>query len=121
MNSWGLAGQTAAATTLSGDTASLGFLDVPTSRRAQRMDTFLGKCAATCRELCMHCVGCSPHPRWRFVVIDSYDISMLGWPAEHEKHQIAKTILDRENINEVRHLPARVPGAVPADLCRVYC
>jgi hypothetical protein len=106
MNSWTLAGQTAAVTTLSGDTASLGFLDVPTSRRAQWLGPFLGKCAATSREICMRCVGCSPHPRWRFVVIDSYDISMLGWPAEHEKHQAAKEILDRENINEVRHLRA---------------
>jgi hypothetical protein len=40
MNSWGLAGQTAAATTLSGDTASLGFLDVPTSHRAQWLAHF---------------------------------------------------------------------------------
>ena len=50
------------------------------------------------------------------MVIDSYDISMLGWPAEHEKHQAANAILERENINEVRHLVAFAPGAVHAEM-----
>lgn len=44
----------------------------------------------------------SPHKAWRFVVIDGYDVSMLGWPEGHPLHTEAKAILDEKNVNEVR-------------------
>lgn len=50
----------------------------------------------------------SPHKAWRFVVIDAYDVSMLGWPEGHPLHQQAQAILDEKNINEVstsQHMP----------------
>lgn len=43
----------------------------------------------------------SPHPAWRVVVIDAYDVSVLGWDADHPRHQEAAAILARENPNEV--------------------
>ena len=43
----------------------------------------------------------SPHGSWRFIVIDGYDVSMLGWPEGHPLHTQAKAILDERNINEV--------------------
>ena len=43
----------------------------------------------------------SPHKAWRFVVLDGYDVSMLGWPEGHALHKQAKAILDERNINEV--------------------
>ena len=43
-----------------------------------------------------------PHPRWRFVVLDGYDISMLGWPEGHAHHEQAKAILEKSNPNEAR-------------------
>ena len=43
----------------------------------------------------------SPHRAWRFIVLDAYDVSMLGWPAEHALHKQAKAILDEKNVNEV--------------------
>jgi manganese-dependent ADP-ribose/CDP-alcohol diphosphatase len=43
----------------------------------------------------------SPHPAWRFVVIDSYDISLLGWPDTHPRHLQAEAILAKENPNQV--------------------
>lgn len=48
----------------------------------------------------------SPHQAWRFVVLDTYDVSMLGWPESHPLHQQAKAILDEKNINEVTVLHA---------------
>ncbi len=48
----------------------------------------------------------SPHQAWRFVVIDAYDVSMLGWPESHPLYQQAKAILDDKNINEVIFLHA---------------
>jgi hypothetical protein len=44
----------------------------------------------------------SPHPGWLFVVLDAYDISLLGWPDSHPRHLLAEAILDRENPNKVR-------------------
>ena len=43
----------------------------------------------------------SPHERWRFVVLDGYDISMLGWPEGHPNHQAAADTLARHNPNQV--------------------
>lgn len=43
----------------------------------------------------------SPHEAWRFLVLDGYDVSMLGWPEGHPAHTQAKQILDEKNVNEV--------------------
>lgn len=45
----------------------------------------------------------SPHPGWLFVVLDAYDISLLGWPDTHPRHLQAEAILKRENPNKVSH------------------
>jgi len=41
-----------------------------------------------------------PHPGFRFVVLDGYDVSFLGWPAGHELHETAVSILNEKNPNE---------------------
>lgn len=52
----------------------------------------------------------SPHTAWRFVVLDGYDVSMLGWPEGHPLHAQAKAILDERNVNEVSLGFIRIPG-----------
>lgn len=52
----------------------------------------------------------TPHPKWRMIFLDTYDLSMLGWPEEHEKYQLAKSILDKYNPNENKHSPAGMEG-----------
>ncbi|KAL3130513.1 hypothetical protein ABBQ38_008328 [Trebouxia sp. C0009 RCD-2024] len=47
----------------------------------------------------------SPHTAWRFVVLDGYDVSMLGWPEGHPLHAQAKAILDERNVNENKNNP----------------
>ncbi len=42
-----------------------------------------------------------PHPSWRFIVIDSYDVSVPGWSASHPRHQQALEWLAKNNPNEV--------------------
>ena len=42
----------------------------------------------------------SPHPAWRLVVLDAYDVSMLGWPPGHPLHERARAILDARNPNQ---------------------
>lgn len=54
----------------------------------------------------------SPQSAWRFVVIDAYDISLLGWPADHPRHKLAQAILDRENPNEVSETSGAAPLVV---------
>ncbi len=44
----------------------------------------------------------SPHASWRIVVLDGYDVSLLGWPPEHPLHQQAQQILDKHNPNQAR-------------------
>lgn len=41
-----------------------------------------------------------PHPRWRVVVLDAYDVSILGWPEGHPNRQAAEEILHRNNPNK---------------------
>lgn len=43
----------------------------------------------------------SPHPAWRFVMLDAYDVSLLGWPQGDPRHSLAVSLLDRHNPNEV--------------------
>ena len=42
----------------------------------------------------------SPHARWRVIVLDGYDVSLLGWPPEHPLHQRALQILNERNPNQ---------------------
>ena len=42
-----------------------------------------------------------PAAGWRFVVLDSYDVSLLGWPPGHPRHQAAEALLHARNPNEV--------------------
>lgn len=41
----------------------------------------------------------SPHPKCRFVVVDTYDISVLGWPEGHPKRKLATELLNNKNQN----------------------
>ena len=43
----------------------------------------------------------SPHPAWRIVVLDGYDVSLLGWPEHHPQHRQACRILAERNPNQV--------------------
>ena len=42
-----------------------------------------------------------PHASWRFIVLDGYDVSVLGWPPGHPLHEQAQTILESRNPNQV--------------------
>jgi len=42
----------------------------------------------------------TPHPEWRFISLDAYDISLIG-ASSVEHLEIAKSILKRENPNDV--------------------
>jgi manganese-dependent ADP-ribose/CDP-alcohol diphosphatase len=44
----------------------------------------------------------SPHPAWLFVVLDAYDVSLLGWPDSHPRHLQAEALLAKNNPNKVR-------------------
>ncbi|CAM6086523.1 unnamed protein product [Calypogeia fissa] len=52
----------------------------------------------------------SPYPGFRFVVLDGYDISVLGWPEEHPKAQMAIRLLDKINPNEDKNSPIGLKG-----------
>jgi manganese-dependent ADP-ribose/CDP-alcohol diphosphatase len=42
----------------------------------------------------------SPHPDIVMVVLDGYDVSLLGWPPGHPLHTQAQAILDARNPNQ---------------------
>ncbi len=42
-----------------------------------------------------------PAPGWRVIVLDSYDVSVLGWPQGHPLHEQAVSLLAQNNPNEV--------------------
>ncbi|KAI7843313.1 hypothetical protein COHA_003014 [Chlorella ohadii] len=42
----------------------------------------------------------SPAPGWRFICLDGYDVSILGWPAGHPLHEQARALLEANNPNE---------------------
>ncbi len=44
----------------------------------------------------------TPVRGWRMVVLDAYDISLLGWPPGEPRHAQAVAILDAHNPNTVR-------------------
>ena len=45
----------------------------------------------------------TPHAAWRIIVLDGYDVRLLGWPPEHPLHQQAQQILDKHNPNQAWH------------------
>ena len=44
----------------------------------------------------------APARGWRLLMLDAYDVSLLGWPPGHPHHTQAAAILDDRNPNEVR-------------------
>lgn len=52
----------------------------------------------------------TPAPGCRVVVLDGYDVSLLGWPEGHPHHQLAKGILDTNNPNEEKNDPDPMVG-----------
>eukprot|EP00879_Flechtneria_rotunda_P008922 GHRR01009342.1.p1 GENE.GHRR01009342.1~~GHRR01009342.1.p1 ORF type:complete len:381 (+),score=139.15 GHRR01009342.1:401-1543(+) len=52
----------------------------------------------------------SPHPAWLFVVLDAYDISLLGWPEDHERHLLAEGVLHEKNPNKEKNSPEGLVG-----------
>jgi manganese-dependent ADP-ribose/CDP-alcohol diphosphatase len=41
----------------------------------------------------------SPCPQYRFVVLDAYDFSALGWPRDHPVTAAAMQLLENKNPN----------------------
>lgn len=47
----------------------------------------------------------SPIPEYRFVILDGYDISAIGWPKDHPKTLKALKFLDEKNPNSDKNSP----------------
>lgn len=47
---------------------------------------------------------------YRFVVLDGYDISMLGWPPDHPNTLVAEAILNKHNPNQNQNSPKNLEG-----------
>ncbi|XP_042440479.1 manganese-dependent ADP-ribose/CDP-alcohol diphosphatase-like [Zingiber officinale] len=52
----------------------------------------------------------SPSPEYRFVVLDPYDISAIGWPHDHPNTLAASRILKAKNPNVDKNNPAGMEG-----------
>ncbi|GJP46629.1 hypothetical protein CLOM_g5895 [Closterium sp. NIES-68] len=52
----------------------------------------------------------SPYPNFRLVVLDSYDVSLLGWPEDHPHAVRAREVLERENPNDEKNSPEGLEG-----------
>ncbi|KAG5035675.1 hypothetical protein JHK87_010585 [Glycine soja] len=52
----------------------------------------------------------SPVPEYRFVVLDGYDISAIGWPKDYPKRLEALNILREKNPNEDKNNPVNMEG-----------
>lgn len=52
----------------------------------------------------------SPVPGYRFVVLDGYDISAIGWPQDHPKTLEALKILQAKNTNVDKNSPEGLVG-----------
>jgi manganese-dependent ADP-ribose/CDP-alcohol diphosphatase len=52
----------------------------------------------------------SPHPGVRIIVLDGYDISILGWPEGHPHRELAKALLDKHNPSEDKNNPELMEG-----------
>ncbi|KAE9608543.1 hypothetical protein Lal_00020897 [Lupinus albus] len=52
----------------------------------------------------------SPVPEYRFVILDGYDISAIGWPNDHPKTLEALNFLSEKNPNEDKNSPNGLVG-----------
>lgn len=52
----------------------------------------------------------SPHEGFLFVVLDGYDVSELGWPADHPHSKLAIETLATRNPNEDKNSPEGLEG-----------
>ncbi|KAF5182861.1 Manganese-dependent ADP-ribose/CDP-alcohol diphosphatase [Thalictrum thalictroides] len=52
----------------------------------------------------------SPTPEYRFVVLDGYDISAIGWPIDHPKTMEALKVLQEKNPNSDKNSPEGLVG-----------
>lgn len=52
----------------------------------------------------------SPTPEYRFVVLDAYDFSALGWPQDHPISIAAKKFLEEKNPNADKNSPNGMVG-----------
>mmetsp|Transcript_38934 Transcript_38934/g.98585 ORF Transcript_38934/g.98585 Transcript_38934/m.98585 type:complete len:361 (+) Transcript_38934:202-1284(+) len=52
----------------------------------------------------------SPHPGWRIVLLDAYDVSELGWEAGHPHAQMAARLLEERNPNQEKNSPEGLEG-----------
>ncbi|XP_074585018.1 manganese-dependent ADP-ribose/CDP-alcohol diphosphatase-like [Curcuma longa] len=52
----------------------------------------------------------SPCPEYRFVVLDAYDISSIGWPKDHPNALEAMRVLDTKNPNLDKNSPNGMEG-----------
>ncbi|CAN6447319.1 unnamed protein product [Victoria cruziana] len=52
----------------------------------------------------------SPTPEYRFVVLDAYDISAIGWPKDHPNTLKAFEILNAKNPNVEKNSPTGLAG-----------
>lgn len=50
------------------------------------------------------------HSGFRFLVLDGYDVSLLGWPEGHPLHNQARDILDQNNPNEDKNSNTGLEG-----------
>ncbi|KAL4440436.1 hypothetical protein ABPG75_003437 [Micractinium tetrahymenae] len=51
-----------------------------------------------------------PAPGWRFLLLDGYDVSILGWPPGHPLHEQARALLEANNPNEDKNSGAGLVG-----------
>lgn len=51
-----------------------------------------------------------PAPGWRFLLLDGYDVSILGWPPGHPQHEQARAMLEANNPNEDKNSGAGLVG-----------
>lgn len=52
----------------------------------------------------------SPTPEYRFVVLDGYDVSAIGWPQDHPNTLEALKILEEKNPNTEKNSPEGLVG-----------
>lgn len=52
----------------------------------------------------------SPHPLYKLIFIDGYDVSFLGWPPGHPRHEEAVKILNQHNPNDDKNSPNGLHG-----------
>uniref|UniRef100_A0A0E0LXW8 Uncharacterized protein n=1 Tax=Oryza punctata TaxID=4537 RepID=A0A0E0LXW8_ORYPU len=52
----------------------------------------------------------SPFPGYRFVVLDAYDFSAVGWPRDHPVAAAARRFLDKRNPNKDKNSPSGLAG-----------